>query len=89
MREKDIDHLRRTRDIDGLTRLLGDPDEVIRMTAAEALGTVGDERALDPLRHLKFADPNADVRRAASLAHAQVAGKLAEKKDVEGMHLET
>ena len=80
MREKDIDHLRRPRDIDRLTRLLGDPDEIIRMTAAEALGAVGDDRALEPLRRLKFADPDADVRRAASLAHAQVA----EKKDVEG-----
>ncbi|MFY9448352.1 MAG: HEAT repeat domain-containing protein [Candidatus Methanoculleus thermohydrogenotrophicum] len=85
MREKDIDHLRRPRDIDRLTRLLGDPDEIIRMTAAEALGAVGDDRALEPLRRLKFADPDADVRRAASLAHAQVA----EKKDVEGMHLKT
>ena len=87
MHEKDIDTMRRARNIDGLIRALADPDEIIRLIAAEALGSVGDERAMEPLERLKFTDADAEVRRAASLAHAQVAGRLAEKKDVEGMHL--
>ncbi len=89
MREKDIDTMRRSRNIDGLIGALLDPAEIVRLTAAEALGNVGDERALEPLERLKFSDPDAGVRRAASLAHARVAGRLAGKKVVEGWLLET
>ncbi|MCM2464748.1 HEAT repeat domain-containing protein [Methanoculleus oceani] len=89
MREKDIDTMRRKRNIDGLVGALSDPAEIVRQTAAEALGTVGDERALEPLERLKFSDPDAGVRRAASLAHSRVAGRLAEKKVVEGWLLDT
>ena len=77
---KDIDSMRRRRDIDGLVAALLDPEEIVRLTAAEALGTVGDERALEPLGRLKFSDSNAGVRRAASIAHAQVVGRLAARK---------
>ncbi|KUK63275.1 MAG: Glutamine synthetase [Methanoculleus marisnigri] len=70
--------------VDALTRA-----EAVRLTAAEALGTVGDERALDPLERLKFSDSNVGVRRAASLAHARAVGRLAEKKAVEGWLLDT
>lgn len=86
---KDIDTMRRARDIDGLIGALLDPAEAVRLTAAEALGTVGDERALDPLERLKFSDSNVGVRRAASLAHARAVGRLAEKKAVEGWLLDT
>lgn len=89
MQMKDIDTLRRTRNIEGLIAALTDPDEIIRLTAAEALGAVGDERAIEPLERLKFSDPDASVRLAASLAHAQVSERLAEKKTVERMHLKT
>jgi len=85
---KDIDTMRRKRDIDGLIGVLSDPDEIIRLTAAEALGSVGDERAIEVLEHLKFTDPDMNVRRAASLAHSQVAARLAEKKGVEGWRLD-
>jgi len=85
---KDIDTMRRKRDIDGLIGALSDQEEVIRLTAAEALGSVGDERAIEPLEHLKFTDPDANVRRAASLAHARVVARLAEKKGVEGWLLD-
>ncbi|WP_214020156.1 HEAT repeat domain-containing protein [Methanoculleus sp.] len=80
---KNIDTMRRKRDVDGLVEALLDPAESVRLTAAEALGTVGDERALEALERLKFSDPDAGVRRAASLAHARVVERLAEKKVVE------
>ena len=88
MEEKDIDTLRRRRDIYGLIRALSDPAGIVRLTAAEALGSAGDERALEPLEQLKFSDPDIGVRRAASLAHARVAARLAEKKAVEGWLLD-
>ncbi|WP_292386342.1 HEAT repeat domain-containing protein [Methanoculleus sp. UBA430] len=84
MQRKDIDIMRRKRDIDGLVGALSDPDTIVRLTAAEALGTVGDERALGPLEQLKFSDPDTGVRRAASVAHAQVVGRIAARKAAEG-----
>ncbi|WP_054848236.1 HEAT repeat domain-containing protein [Methanoculleus chikugoensis] len=81
---KDIDTMRRRRDIDGLIAALSEPEEIVRLTAAEALGLVGDERALEPLEQLKFSDSDAGVRRAASVAHAQVAARLAARKAAEG-----
>lgn len=89
MHEKDIDIMRRARNIDGLIRALADLDEIIRQAAAEALGSVGDERAMEPLERLKFTDADAEVRRAASLAHAQVAARLAAKRSIEEMLLKT
>ncbi len=88
MEEKDIDTLRRRRDINGLIRALSDPAGIVRLTAAEALGATGDERALEPLERLKFSDPDIGVGRAASLAHARVAARLAEKKAVGGWLLD-
>ncbi|WP_292520183.1 HEAT repeat domain-containing protein [Methanoculleus sp.] len=81
---KDIDAMRRRRDIDGLVEALSDPEEIVRLTAAEALGLVGDERALEPLERLKFSDSDAGVRRAASAAHTQVVGRLAGRKAAGG-----
>jgi HEAT repeat protein len=72
--------MRRNRDIDGLIRALSDPAAIMRLTAAEALGSAGDERALEPLEQLKFSDPDTGVRRAASIAHTQVAASLAARK---------
>jgi HEAT repeat protein len=89
MQRKDIDTMRRARDIGGLIGALGDPDENIRLTAAEALGSVGDEQAMEPLERLKFSDPAAEVRQAASLAHARVAGRLAQRKEIETWRLQT
>ncbi len=89
MQRKDIDTMRRTRNIEGLIGALLDPEEVVRLAAAEALGSVGDERALEALERLKFSDPDTSVRRAASVAHARVVGRLAEKKVVEGLPRET
>ena len=81
--------MRRRRDIDGLVAALFEPEEIVRLTAAEALGSVGDERALEPLQRLKFSDPDAGVRRAASVAHAQVMRRLADRKAVEGIPRES
>jgi HEAT repeat protein len=81
---KDIDTMRRKRDIDGLVGALSDRDTIVRLTAAEALGIVGDERALEVLERLKFSDPDTGVRRAASSAHAQVVARLAARKAAGG-----
>jgi HEAT repeat protein len=81
---KDIDTMRRKRDIDGLVGALSDQDTIVRLTAAEALGIVGDERALEVLERLKFSDPDTGVRRAASSAHAQVVARLAARKAAGG-----
>lgn len=88
-RRIDIDTMRRRRDIDGLILALSDPAEIVRLTAAEALGLVGDERALEPLGRLKFSDSDAGVRRAASVAHARVAARLADRKTAEGVPRES
>ena len=86
--KRDIDTLRRARNIEGL---IGHPPirANTRLTAAEALGSVGDERAVDPLERLKFSDTDVAVRRAASLAHIQVVARLAAKRSVEDMRRET
>jgi len=76
--------MRRKRDIDGLVGALSDQDTIVRLTAAEALGIVGDERALEVLERLKFSDPDTGVRRAASSAHAQVVARLAARKAAGG-----
>lgn len=81
---KDIDAMRRKRDVDGLIGALSDQDTIVRLTAAEALGIVGDERALEVLERLKFSDPDTGVRRAASSAHAQVVARLAARKAAGG-----
>ena len=81
---KDIDAMRRKRDVDGLIGALSDRDTIVRLTAAEALGIVGDERALEVLEQLKFSDPDTGVRRAASSAHAQVVARLAARKAAGG-----
>ncbi len=81
---KDIDTMRRKRDVDGLIGALSDRDTIVRLTAAEALGIVGDERALEVLERLKFSDPDTGVRRAASSAHAQVVARLAARKAAGG-----
>ena len=82
---KDIDAMRRKREIDGLVGALSEQAESVRLASAEALGTVGDERALGPLERVKSSDPDAGVRRAASAAHAQVAARLANRKAAEGI----
>lgn len=76
--------MRRKRDVDGLIGALSDRDTIVRLTAAEALGIVGDERALEVLERLKFSDPDTGVRRAASSAHAQVVARLAARKAAGG-----
>ncbi len=81
---RDIDTMRRKRDVDGLIGALSDRDTIVRLTAAEALGIVGDERALEVLERLKFSDPDTGVRRAASSAHAQVVARLAAREAAGG-----
>ncbi len=66
------------KDIAELTRELGDKDSNIRRRAAEALGLIADERALDPLV-LVLKDKNRFVRQEAILA----LGKIRSSRSVE------
>jgi len=86
---KDIETMRRKRAIDGLIEALSDQEDIVRLTAVEALGTVGDERALEPLERLKFSDPDMGVRRAASVAHTQVVARIADRRTAERLPRET
>jgi HEAT repeat protein len=53
--------------IEDLIRDLFDPNEMVRKGAAEALGEIGDTRAVEPLRKL-LSDPRRSVREAAEKA---------------------
>ena len=46
---EDVRSMRRTRDVDGLIGLLSNPDSHVRIKAVDALGYVGDSRAVRPL----------------------------------------
>ena len=53
--------------VDALIQALTDPDGAVRKKAAQALGEIGDLKALDPLS-LLLKDENEEVRRAAAEA---------------------
>jgi HEAT repeat protein len=76
MPQIDVTAMQRRRDVEGLIRALDDPSETVRTAAATALGTVGDSRAIEPLKHAKFFDESPGVRRAASAAHTRLAERL-------------
>lgn len=54
--------------VDALVRRLSDPDPEVRIKAAEALGELGSEQAVEPLRRAMTADPHMSV--AIAIAHA-------------------
>ena len=55
----DVRSMRRSRDVDGLVALLSHDDSHTRVKAVDALGHVGDSRAVAPLiRMLRDADPH-------------------------------
>jgi hypothetical protein len=55
---------------------LKDPNPYIRKYAAELLGYIGDERALDELSAVKENDDNSGVRKYAKWAYKQISGGL-------------
>lgn len=57
-----------------LIEALKDPDYVIRIAAADALGEIGDEGAIDPLTQL-FNDDREDVRIAATSSIGRIGGQ--------------
>ena len=61
------------KDISELTKQLGDKDSSIRRSAAEALGLMADERALDSLVPV-LKDKNRFVRQEAILALGKIGG---------------
>lgn len=57
--------------VDPLIAALKDPDPVIRMSAAMALGDINVERAIEPLSQL-FEDPDSRVRAIAGIAVGEI-----------------
>lgn len=62
---EDVRSMRRSRDVEGLIRLLSDPDDHVRIKAVDALGYVGDSRAVGPLIKV-LRDENPYVREHAA-----------------------
>lgn len=62
--------------INGLIEALHDPDEYIRVAAADALGGCADPRVAEALETVKFCDPSVRVKRAASYAHGRVVERI-------------
>lgn len=66
--ELNVTVLKLRRDVDGLVRALGpENDYDVREDAADALGEIGDARAVEPLI-AALGDPDDDVREAAAEA---------------------
>ncbi len=84
MPRTDVTAMQRNRDIEGLIRTLGDPNESVREAAATALGAVGDARAIEPLTRAKFFDERPEVRRAASAAHVWLSERLRAERMLKG-----
>lgn len=61
----DVRSMRRARDVEGLIRVLSDPDPHIRVKAVDALGYVGDSRAVRPLIE-RLEDSDSYVREHAA-----------------------
>ena len=62
-------------DTEHLLRSLKDKDKAVRDAAAEALGKIGDTRALEPLREA-LNDADTDVRESAERALNIIAERL-------------
>lgn len=61
--------------VDPLIKLLNHQAAGIRMSAAEALGYIGDPRAMDPIHHQLLQEMNQDVRQEFIAALANIAGQ--------------
>jgi HEAT repeat protein len=61
---QNIDKLKAKKDVDGSIKALGDSDRFVRWRAAEALGEIGDPRAVEVLSELVH-DEHEYVRKAA------------------------
>ena len=74
----DVEALQASRDVDGLIAALGyQKDKNIRLKAAQALGHVGDDRAVAPLLAAHF-DVSWSVHEAAGAALAQIGAAAVE-----------
>ena len=72
-----LGRIRDTRATDDLVTRLYDRDDRLRMAAAEALGNLGDARALQPLVRATLRDPAPQVRAHAAGAVATIEGARA------------
>jgi HEAT repeat protein len=69
---------------DGLCKELAHPDPAVRVDAAQALGLLGDTRALRPLKE-RLGDPEQQVRLAAALALIKVGEETLFPEIVKGL----
>jgi HEAT repeat protein len=58
--------------VPALLRALADPDERVRIFAADLLAEAGDAAAVEPLRRTALSDPVPEVVRAAERALARL-----------------
>ncbi|NYT07329.1 MAG: HEAT repeat domain-containing protein [Methanomicrobiales archaeon] len=65
----------------GLVAALADDDEYVRRAAVQALAGFPDARVREILERMRFEDPVALVRTAATLAHARVTAALLQKEE--------
>ena len=76
------------KDIAELTKRIGDKDSSIRRSAAEALGLMADERAIDSLI-LVLKDKNRFVRQEAILALGKIGGSRSAEHLAKALHTES
>jgi len=67
-RKPNVEKMRDKGDLEGLFKALGHKDYEVRGNAAEALGKIGDKRAVEPLIQTLLEDKSAYVRGKAAEA---------------------
>jgi len=70
-----VERLQKKKEVKGLIKALRHKDEYVREEAAEALGEIGDRRAIKPLYEIIMSDRDKDVRERASEALDKFADK--------------
>ena len=74
MSERNVQELQEEGDVHALIRALENEDHGVRRDAVEALGKIGDARAVERLT-VALKDSEAEVREAATEALAKVRGR--------------
>lgn len=69
-----LGELKATSAVDNLVLLLESPDNYVRASAAQALGTIGDKRAIEPLRVALAREKDDDTRASLRIALKRLGG---------------
>jgi hypothetical protein len=72
-----VEKLKKERNVNGLIKALRHKDSLIRLRAAEALGSIRDKKAVEPLIQALLNDEDPWVRRKAALALENIPDKRA------------